>query len=129
MDQRVQLVMARMKDDFRQKRRLCRIAQSVNLSTSRFYYLFKAETGTSPAQYLRTIRMQQAKDLLETTFLSVKEIMNMVCITDQSHFVRDFKKIYGATPTQHRRLHLRVRSGIQHPAQALEDPPINRKNR
>jgi AraC-like DNA-binding protein len=50
--------------------------------------------------------MQQAKDLLEATFLSVKEIMNIVGIRDDSHFVRDFKKTYGATPTQHRRRYL-----------------------
>lgn len=105
MDQRVQLVMARMKDD-PQGTRSSKLARSVNLSTSRFYYLFKAETGTSPAQYLRSIRMQQAKDLLEATFLSVKEIMNIVGIRDDSHFVRDFKKTYGATPTQHRRRYL-----------------------
>jgi len=46
--------------------------------------------------------MRQAKKLLETTFMSVKEIMGRVGISDKSHFLRDFKRDHGATPAQHR---------------------------
>jgi len=46
--------------------------------------------------------MQQAATLLTTTFLSVKEIVRRVGGTDESHFVRDFKRIYGVTPSEYR---------------------------
>jgi hypothetical protein len=48
--------------------------------------------------------MERAGDLLETSFLSVKEIAHAVGLNDESHFVRDFKTIYGVTPTRYRTL-------------------------
>jgi Helix-turn-helix domain len=56
----------------------------------------------SPIRYLKQLRMEKAKHLLETSFLSVKEITFRVGINDDSHFVRDFKKAYGKAPTQYR---------------------------
>jgi AraC-like DNA-binding protein len=46
--------------------------------------------------------MERAKILLETTFLSVKEIMTEVGVSDESHFVRDFKSVYGVSPARFR---------------------------
>jgi AraC-like DNA-binding protein len=78
------------------------IARSVNLSHSRLRSLFKAETGMSPRYYLKHLRMQEAKRLAESTFLNVKQIMNSLGMRDESHFVRDFKRIHGVTPSQYR---------------------------
>jgi hypothetical protein len=46
--------------------------------------------------------MQRAKDLLESSFLSVKEIAFQVGLNDESHFVRDFKSTYGFSPAHYR---------------------------
>ncbi len=46
--------------------------------------------------------MQQARKLLEETFLSVKQIMSAVGLKDESHFTRDFKKAYGLSPVRYR---------------------------
>ena len=46
--------------------------------------------------------MERARHLLETSFLSVKEIAHQVGLNDESHFVRDFKKAYGEPPTRYR---------------------------
>lgn len=78
------------------------IARSVNLSASRLQHLFKAHINMTPAQYLKSLRISQAKELLETTPLSVKEIRARLGITDESHFVRDFKKAYGVSPLKYR---------------------------
>ncbi len=50
------------------------------------------------AQYLKSLRMQRAKHLIDSTFLNTKEIMQRVGMKDESHFVREFKKIYGLPP-------------------------------
>jgi hypothetical protein len=55
-----------------------------------------------PMRYLRVLRMERAKDLLESSFLSVKEIGFRVGLTDESHFVRDFKATYGLSPACYR---------------------------
>jgi transcriptional regulator GlxA family with amidase domain len=102
MDARVQQVISLMHDDLSQDLTLCERAQDVNLTASHLCRLFKAETGVSPARYLKLLRIQKAKNLLETTFLNIKQIMNKVGVNDESHFVRDFKMIYGATPAQYR---------------------------
>ncbi len=106
MDQRIERVIALMNDDLRRGFRLSKMAQSVNLSPTRLSYLFKSETGTPPARYLRTLRMHDAAMLLASTFLTVKEIRVRVGFNDESHFVRYFKRSYGMTPTQYRRLNL-----------------------
>jgi AraC-like DNA-binding protein len=54
--------------------------------------------------------MARAKILLETTFLSVKQIMTEVGLSDESHFVRDFKSAYGESPTKFRHS-LDIRNG------------------
>ncbi len=99
MDQRIERVIALMNDDLRRGFRLSKMAQSVNLSPTRLSYLFKSETGTPPARYLRTLRMHDAAMLLASTFLTVKEIRVRVGFNDESHFVRYFKRSYGMTPT------------------------------
>ena len=102
MADRVKRVIEMMEGDPSRSFTLGKMAQTANLSPPYFCYLFKSITGVSPAKYLKTLRMQQAATLLATTFLSVKEIVRRVGLTDESHFVRDFKRIYGRTPSNYR---------------------------
>jgi len=103
MDLRIEKVMAVMRDDLTQRLPLSKMAQLVNLSRARFCHLFKSENGMSASRYLKSLRMKEATVLLSTTFLSVKEIMVRVGFGDESHFVKDFKKMYGVTPTEYRK--------------------------
>jgi transcriptional regulator GlxA family with amidase domain len=103
MDLRIEKVVALMKDDLTQRLPLGKMAQIVNLSPAHLCYLFKAENGIPAARYLKSLRMKKAAVLLATTFLSVKEVMVRVGLRDESHFVKDFKKSYGLTPTEYRR--------------------------
>lgn len=102
MNQRVHVVIHLMKGELRRVPSLTDLAASVNLSPSRMRHLFKSETGETPAQYLKRMRMQKAAELLATTFYSVKEIMSRVGLQNESHFTHDFKRAYGLTPTQYR---------------------------
>jgi transcriptional regulator GlxA family with amidase domain len=65
-------------------------------------HLFKAETGETPTQFLKEVRLRDAERLLLTTFLSVKEIMNRVGFLDESHFGHEFKRMYGLAPSKYR---------------------------
>lgn len=102
MDPRVQKVLRLMKEDLSRRLTPREIARAVNLSPAHLRYLFKAETGMSIMQYQKALRLEEARRLLENTFLSGKEIMIRIGITDESHFVRDFKQSYGMTPAQYR---------------------------
>lgn len=78
------------------------MARHVNLSPSHLRHLFKEETGTSPARFLKTLRLERAKGLIEGTFLNMKQIMDRVGIKDRRHFAKDFKKTYGLGPVEYR---------------------------
>ena len=102
MDQRGSVVIALIEQDLHREFSVKQMAHFVNLSSSRLRHLFKTETGLSFVQYLKARRLQKAKELVETTFLSMKQIMNMVGLHDKGHFAKDFKKVYGVAPAQHR---------------------------
>ena len=91
-----------MREDVRGELSLTEFAQSVNLSVWRLCHIFKSDVGMPPIRYLRLLRMERAKDLLESSFLSVKEIAFQVGLNDESHFVRDFKSTYGFSPALYR---------------------------
>ena len=102
MTERVRHVIEMMQGNPRQDLTLSEMARSVNLSPPYFCYLFKSIMGVPPAKYLKSLRMQHAATLLRTTFLSVKEIVRQSGFSDESHFVRDFKNLYGVTPREYR---------------------------
>ena len=78
------------------------IAIKVGLSTSRLCSLFKETTGLSLGKYTKLLRLETARDLFETGFPAVQEVMCKVGIHDPSHFNRDFKNAYGVTPAKYR---------------------------
>ena len=96
------------------------LAQSMNMSPSRLRHIFTAQVGVSPKQYLRTIRLELAKHLVENTYLNVKEVMTKVGFSDESHFVRDFEKAFGLTPSRHRQ---RYRSTASQASTLSSGPP------
>lgn len=102
MEERIKKVVDAMRDGYARELTLEELARSVNLSVWHLSHLFKAEVGDSPARYLKTLRLERAKLLLEDSFLSIKEVIAKVGMTDPSHFSKDFKKAYGLTPTQYR---------------------------
>lgn len=75
-----------------------------NLTGLSKYYLlrsFTKEKGISPYRYLETIRINQAKKLLEQGLLPIDAAFQ-AGFTDQSHFSNFFKKFIGLTPKQYR---------------------------
>jgi len=103
MDRRIELVIARIKSEPVVAWDTPTLAALVNLSPSRFRHLFKRETGKGPAQFLKEVRLRKAEKMLRTTFLTVKQVLKHVGFTSSAHFVRDFRKQYGVTPTAYRR--------------------------
>src|SRR4030095_974952 len=102
MDRRIEVVISSLEARPTKAWRTSALADLVNLSVSRLRHLFKQETGTTPAQYLKAIRLRRAATLLRTTFMSIKEIAMNVGLTTASYFVREFRKSYGMTPTEFR---------------------------
>lgn len=112
LDQRVQIAVELLAESTNTNGRLTHIAQRLRLSESRLRHLIRTEIGLPPGKYCRLVKMQYARRLLEQTFMSVKEISHKAGFGDTSHFVRDFKKLFGTSPTDYRRL-VSVRSATK----------------
>lgn len=78
------------------------IAAAVNLSRFHFTRLFKAELGYSPHEYLSTVRMNRAKELLKSSNYSIAEIAQMVGYEYTSSFSTVFQNKIGVTPKKYR---------------------------
>ncbi len=74
------------------------LAQIVNVSPSHLHRLFKQATGMAPHQYLISLRVNRAKELLLTRRFSVNQVAAEVGFADQSHLHRHFKRAFGVTP-------------------------------
>lgn len=102
MSPRIQRIVDHMNSNLHRKVSLNDLARLTKLSRSRLCYAFKVEMNVSVGRYLKMLRIQKAEELLEGSSLSIKEIAARVGMKDQSHFVRDFKKNHGLTPSQYR---------------------------
>ncbi|PYG87434.1 two-component system response regulator YesN [Ruminiclostridium sufflavum DSM 19573] len=78
------------------------VSREVNISPYYFSKIFKEETGVNFIDYLTDIRIDKAKDLLENTDFSMKEICGKVGYSDPNYFSRSFKKNVGVTPTDYK---------------------------
>lgn len=102
IDPRVRKAMVFIEENYQRDLSLVKVAGAVHLSIWHLCHLFKSETGETFVRYLKAIRMQRARKLLENRLLSIKEVMNKVGMRDQSHFAKDFKRAYGLTPSEFR---------------------------
>ncbi|MBV9992832.1 MAG: helix-turn-helix transcriptional regulator [Alphaproteobacteria bacterium] len=103
MDPRVRIVTGLMRENLDRPWPTEKLAGIVGLSATHLRRLFRSETGVNLSQYGRQLRMTEACRLLQTTFLSVKQVAAKAGAGDVSHFVRSFEKTYGMSPTQYRR--------------------------
>jgi len=79
-----------------------KISEMVNLSPSYLGRLFKKHKSVSITEYINNVRLEKARDLLYTTELPIKTIMDNLGFLSPSHFFTLFKKVYGTTPNDYR---------------------------
>lgn len=74
------------------------LADISNLSKYHFIKVFYEKTGITPYQYIINLRLEFALSLMKEK-LPLSEISFICGFSDQSHFIRNFKKRYGITPS------------------------------
>ena len=79
------------------------IARKHGLSRTSFFRKWNERFGSSPAEYLRGLRLLEACRLLERTNYKIKEIAQAVGIPDSAYFCAIFRKYYGITPQKYRK--------------------------
>ena len=76
-----------------------RLAKEIGLSESQIYRKLKSITDKSTALFIRSVRLQKAKVLIETTDKTISEIAYQVGFNDPSWFSRAFKKEFNLAPS------------------------------
>ena len=79
-----------------------KIANYLNLSSTRTRSIFREETGISIGQYIQDVRMEKAKELLKRYRYKSDEIAEAIGYLDGKYFRRRFKQKYGITPHEYR---------------------------
>ena len=74
-----------------------------SLSRRRFNELFKACFGLTPNKYLTSLKIEYAKKLISTNYLSISQISEMCGFSDIYYFCKVFKNETGTTPAKYKR--------------------------
>lgn len=89
-------------EHFREEVNLEKYAEIAHLSLGRFSHLFTKKAGVSPYKYVLSLRIEEAKELLMYSSMSVSEVAASIGIEESSYFSRIFRKCTGYSPTEYR---------------------------
>ncbi|MCM3273358.1 response regulator transcription factor [Paenibacillus elgii] len=77
-------------------------AKLVHMNANYLSQFFKKNTGSSFSDYLLTVKMQKAKELLQDVRYRTYEVGSLVGYSNSRNFARTFKKYFGTTPRLYR---------------------------
>lgn len=101
------------------------MVQMSGLPERTFKRRFLLATGMAPLEYIHTLRIEEAKQMLEIEQRSFEAIANDVGYEDAAFFGRLFRRAVGLTPAQYRKRFGGLRRAVTNPAScpAPERPP------
>lgn len=76
------------------------VCTQIGMSRTKLYNKIKGISGLAIGDFIRTIRLKKAAQLMAQTDISITEVMYSVGIQTQSYFSKAFKTEFGKTPTQ-----------------------------
>jgi AraC-like DNA-binding protein len=88
------------------------LAQKANMSVPTFHSHFKAITQTSPMQYVKSVRLHQARLLMLRQGMTADASSRAVGYASVSQFTREFRRLFGLSPVAETR---RMRNNFQLP--------------
>ena len=112
-DEMVKAAQLWIADNYRSANPVAAMASVCGLTERSFHTRFKRATGMSPIDYVQTIRIEEAKQLLETSEMPLDEISAEVGYAEPASFRRLFGRLVGVSPSAYRRQHLPATSFIR----------------
>lgn len=98
----IEAVAEQLRGDVTTRASVADLARAVGLSPSHFAALFSQRMGVPVGRYQSQLRMAQARELLDTTDLSVAQVAARVGYDDPFYFSRHFRATNGTTPVRYR---------------------------
>lgn len=78
------------------------LAAMVGLSAPQLTTLFRQQVGMPPLRYQNSLRMALARELLDSTDLTVGAVARAAGFSDPLYFSRQFSRTHGQSPSQYR---------------------------
>jgi AraC family transcriptional regulator len=91
-------VKAYIDDHIGQRISLDELARQAGVSRFHFARQFRLSTGESPMGYLRRVRIERSKSILQARETTIAEVAARLGFSDQSHFTRIFGRLVGVSP-------------------------------
>lgn len=91
-----------IQENFHKNISIKELANNVSLSPSYFLKMFKKNANTTPTEYIISIRLSNAKQLLTESNLTVSQIAEQCGFNDASYFSYYFRRHFGIKPSEYR---------------------------
>jgi len=82
----------------------------MGMSRTNLYNKLKALTGQNISNFIRTIRLRRAAQLIETNSGNIIEIASRVGFNTRQSFNKSFKDFYGVSPSEFRKKRMKAKS-------------------
>ncbi len=102
-EQKMKMAIEYIEANFASDLNMAVVSNHVSMNYSLFSYSFKQYTGLNFVNYLKEIRIREAKKLLEQTDEKIVEIAQKVGYDNEKHFMKIFKATCGVSPSEYRR--------------------------
>ncbi len=79
------------------------VSKLLGISKAQIINIFREKYGETPYKYFIEQRIQLSAEMLLNTDMSIKEISDAFCFSDQHYYANVFKKIIGSSPNQYRK--------------------------
>jgi AraC-like DNA-binding protein len=99
-NQQIAKAVAWLRQHFRRAFQVDDLAARFHMSPSTFRQHFRAITGTSPLQYQKQLRLQEARQLMLSQNLDAGNASGLVGYESASQFSREYRRLFGAPPQQ-----------------------------
>jgi signal transduction histidine kinase/ligand-binding sensor domain-containing protein/CheY-like chemotaxis protein/AraC-like DNA-binding protein len=77
------------------------VIKHLGMGRSQFYRKISSITGQNPSNFIRTVRLKYASEILLSKKYSIKEVTHMCGFNSSAYFTKTFKELFGVTPTQY----------------------------
>lgn len=101
--QKIQQAIEYIKENYDKDLNMAVVSNHISMNYSLFSYAFKQYAGNNFVNYLKEIRIEEAKRLLEETDMKVIDVSSRVGYENEKHFMKTFKASCGVSPTEYRK--------------------------
>jgi len=93
-----------LNEEFRTPPSLMRLSTEAGVTPTHLCHAFRTHTGTTIGRYVRSARASWAAEQLRSTDQPLSAIATAAGYADQSHFIRECRRLLGACPSAYRRI-------------------------